>query len=123
MLNQLIRGQFLSKLCFGKLIFSSVALISTKYQRKIKMEESYVMINSVPTHIFTWGKWITEKSIESKELVLIISGNPGLPGFYTKFASSLYNELDKETPIWVIGHAGELNTVDFCDSLHDSIII
>lgn len=30
----------------------------------------------------------------------------GLPGFYTTFCDSLYNELDKEMPIWVIGHAG-----------------
>lgn len=71
------------------------------------MQDDYVVINSVPTHIFTWGKWITENSKDNRELVLVISGNPGLPGFYTKFGSSLYNELDQETPIWVIGHAGE----------------
>lgn len=74
------------------------------------MQDDYVVINSVPTHIFTWGKWITEKKTEEpKELVLVISGNPGLPGYYTKFCSSLYNELDKETPIWMIGHAGGLD--------------
>lgn len=78
------------------------------------MQDDYVVINSVPTHIFTWGKWITEKKSEEwKELVLIISGNPGLPGYYTKFGSSLYNELDKGTPIWLIGHAGELDNSKF----------
>lgn len=35
-----------------------------------------------------------------------ILGNPGLPGFYTIFGSTLYNELDKQVPVWVIGHAG-----------------
>jgi hypothetical protein len=75
------------------------------------MQDDYVMINSVPTHIFTWGKWLNEKfDNKNKDLVFLITGNPGLPGYYTKFCSSLYNELDKETPIWVIGHAGEIAT-------------
>jgi hypothetical protein len=30
----------------------------------------------------------------------------GLPGFYTTFCRTLYEEFDKEMPIWVIGHAG-----------------
>lgn len=29
-----------------------------------------------------------------------------MPGFYTTFATTLYNELGNELPIWVIGHAG-----------------
>jgi hypothetical protein len=71
------------------------------------MQEDYVVINAVPTHIFTWGKWINEDFGESnKELVLLITGSPGIPEFYSNFCSSLYEELDKEVPIWVIGHAG-----------------
>lgn len=71
------------------------------------MEESWIDLNSVPTHIFSWGQKPQdsfEKSI--KEVVLIITGNPGLGGFYTSFCSTLYNELDKKIPVWVIGHAG-----------------
>lgn len=64
-------------------------------------------VNSVPTHIFTWGQWIQDKfDLKINALVLIISGNPGLPGFYTTFASALYEELDKDVPVWVIGQAG-----------------
>lgn len=71
------------------------------------MQDGYVNINSVPTHIFTWGKWIEHEFDEAtKDLVLIISGNPGLPGFYKYFGEYLFNEFDKEVPIWVIGHAG-----------------
>lgn len=33
----------------------------------------------------------------------------GLPGFYTSFCSTLYNELDKEVPVWVIGKFKLLN--------------
>lgn len=72
------------------------------------MQEGFVEINSVPTHIFTWGHWIQDKfDSKTKEIVLIVSGNPGLPGFYTTFGSTLYNEFNKEVPVWVIGHAGE----------------
>lgn len=78
------------------------------------MREGFVEINSVPTHICTWGKWIEEELNEkTKDLVLIVSGNPGLPGFYLTFAQSLYNEFDETVPIWVIGHAGKNCTLDF----------
>lgn len=78
------------------------------------MQEGYVVINSVPTHIYTYGKWIEEKFDEdTKEIVLIISGNPGLPGFYTTFASTLYDEFQKRVPVWVIGQAGEFETLSF----------
>ncbi|SPP84752.1 lipid droplet-associated hydrolase [Drosophila guanche] len=68
------------------------------------MQEAYVNINSIPTHILTWGRWIEEK-ITEKELVICITGNPGLPGFYTEFASTLQKQLG-DLPVWVIGHAG-----------------
>ena len=71
------------------------------------MQEGYVEVNKVPTHIFTWGQWIEDKFDEkTKDIVLMITGNPGLPGFYTKFCATLYEEFDKEVPIWVIGQAG-----------------
>lgn len=39
------------------------------------MNEGFIEINSVPTHIFTFGQWIQDKFDEdTKELVLIISG-------------------------------------------------
>ncbi|XP_053695407.1 lipid droplet-associated hydrolase [Sabethes cyaneus] len=70
------------------------------------MQESYPTIRKVPTHIITWGKWIEESLGDHKEIILCITGNPGLPGFYTKFLSTVYDCLDKRIPVWVIGHAG-----------------
>uniref|UniRef100_A0A182J0U2 Lipid droplet-associated hydrolase n=1 Tax=Anopheles atroparvus TaxID=41427 RepID=A0A182J0U2_ANOAO len=72
----------------------------------LNMQESYPVIAKVPTHIFTWGKWIEESLGDQKEIVLCITGNPGLPGFYTKFLSTVYECLNKELPVWVIGQAG-----------------
>jgi hypothetical protein len=71
------------------------------------MREGYVIVNSVPTHVFTYGQWIHD-DFDVKEIVLMIPGNPGLCGFYANFCSTLYNELDKQIPIWVLSHAGLL---------------
>lgn len=70
------------------------------------MQESYPVVGKVPTHILTWGKWIEESLGGQKEIVICITGNPGLPGFYTQFLSTVYECLNKELPVWVIGHAG-----------------
>lgn len=72
------------------------------------MKEGFVLVNSVPTHVFTWGQWIEDEfDDEVNEILLVVSGNPGLPGFYTQFCSTLFDEFDKRIPVWVIGHAGE----------------
>lgn len=72
-------------------------------------EGFYVDLNTVPTHIFTWGQWIEDDFDEQpKEIVLVVAGNPGLGGFYTQFCSTIFDELDN-VPVWVIGHAGELH--------------
>ncbi|CAD7089063.1 unnamed protein product [Hermetia illucens] len=71
------------------------------------MQEAFVNINEIPTHVMTWGKWIEESFADhEREVVICITGNPGLPGFYTQFLSTLHNNLDAKTPVWVIGHAG-----------------
>ncbi|KAH8408718.1 hypothetical protein KR215_011485 [Drosophila sulfurigaster] len=73
------------------------------------MQEAFVNINNIPTHIITWGKWIEESLNDTKELVICITGNPGLPGFYTEFGDALRKELGssgQNLPVWVIGHAG-----------------
>lgn len=70
------------------------------------MNETYEIINSVPTHVFTYGRKLGEKfSDDQKELVISITGNPGLAGFYLPFFSTLHQELN-ELPVWGIGHAG-----------------
>lgn len=76
------------------------------------MQEDYVEVNQVPTHVLTWGHSIRDKfDGDKKEMVLVITGNPGLVGFYSSFGTTLFHELDKKIPVWVIGHAGELNFV------------
>lgn len=63
-------------------------------------------INNIPTHVITWGKWIEESLNDVKELVICITGNPGLPGFYTEFGGALQGELGADghnLPVWVIG--------------------
>ena len=45
---------------------------------KAAMQEGYITINNVPTHLFTYGKWVEEKFEDSEQdIVLIITGNPG----------------------------------------------
>ena len=39
----------------------------------------------------------------------IITGNPGLGGFYVDFMQTLYDNLDSKTAIWCISHAGHYN--------------
>lgn len=71
------------------------------------MQEAYININDIPTHIMTWGKWIEESfTADMKEVVICITGNPGLPGFYTQFMSTIHQNIDSNIPVWVIGHAG-----------------
>lgn len=70
------------------------------------MQEAFVNINNIPTHVFTWGKWIEESFKDEKEVVICITGNPGLPGFYTEFGGALQRELGADghnLPVWVIG--------------------
>lgn len=74
----------------------------------VAMQDKYVEISGIPTRIVTMGKWIEEPfdTSKEKEIVLIITGNPGLPGFYTSFITTLYQHLGREVPVWIIGHAG-----------------
>lgn len=71
------------------------------------MREAYITINTIPTHVMTWGKWVEETfKPEENELILLIPGNPGLLGFYTHFLRTLHEQLQSSIPIWAIGHAG-----------------
>lgn len=51
-----------------KRVLSSSVTQSPKY----KMQEGYVSLNSVPTHIMTWGNWIEDTfDVKTKEIVLV----------------------------------------------------
>lgn len=64
----LARFGFLRKLKIPKRFFSSGDTQSPIY----KMQEGYVDLNSVPSHIMTWGSWIEDKfDVKTKEIVIV----------------------------------------------------
>ena len=76
--------------------------------RFANMKDGFVTVNRVPTRVLTWNQWIKDEfDSKFKSLVLVISGNPGLPGFYTTFGQTLSDEFEGRFPVWVIGHAGD----------------
>lgn len=66
--------------------------------------EGFVDVNGVPTHVLTCGGWIDEGSHE--ELVVCVSGNPGLGGYYRPFLATLHTRLG--FPVWIVSHAGHV---------------
>ncbi|XP_075161529.1 lipid droplet associated hydrolase sturkopf [Haematobia irritans] len=70
------------------------------------MKEAFVNIGNVPTRIITFGKWIEESMDDVNEIAICITGNPGLPGFYSEFCETVHERLEKKIPVWVIGHVG-----------------
>lgn len=80
---------------------AGVGLSASVDRRKIvKMQEGYVTINKVPTHIYTWGKWIEDDKFDekTKEMVLIVTGNPG------EFSKTLLTQFMKNyfRPSWIL---------------------
>lgn len=68
------------------------------------MHKSFVSVNGVATCVRTWGRWIEEKPSGSGDIVILITGNPGLTGYYDWFLKKLHDEL--KVPCWALGHAG-----------------
>ncbi|KAJ8735761.1 hypothetical protein PYW07_007381 [Mythimna separata] len=65
------------------------------------MKHEFVTLNHVQTHLITFGNPF---DCDGKDVIVCITGNPGIPDFYIEFAA----ELHKSTglPLCVIGHAG-----------------
>ncbi|KAK9887683.1 hypothetical protein WA026_000005 [Henosepilachna vigintioctopunctata] len=72
-----------------------------------KMQEGFVNINNVPTHVTTFGRWITDKpeTNESEEIILIIPANNGSTGFYRAFMKILHSKY--HCPVWIIANSGQ----------------
>jgi hypothetical protein len=70
------------------------------------MQESFVEVNSIQTQILSYGHKIGESFGDTKEIVLIITGCPGIPKYYPTYIKTVYNYLEKQIPVFVIGHAG-----------------
>ncbi|KAJ8974021.1 hypothetical protein NQ317_006491 [Molorchus minor] len=68
------------------------------------MHQAYLELNKVRTKISTWGRWVEESTKEVEDIVIIVTGNPGVNGFYDLFAKTLYEKLGYS--VWCIGHAG-----------------
>ncbi|KAL5284096.1 C2orf43.2 family protein [Megaselia abdita] len=69
--------------------------------------EGFVVINSVPVSVKTWGKWIHDSLEDVREIILLSPGMiAGIPSIYSGFLTDLYNNLDRQIPIWVVGHPG-----------------
>lgn len=73
------------------------------YGGKMLARAEFISLNNVPTFVRTWGKWIGEPLDEVRELILVIPGNPGVTSFYTCFLTQLYENLNREIPIWIVG--------------------
>ncbi|XP_008216360.1 lipid droplet-associated hydrolase [Nasonia vitripennis] len=88
-----------------------MCLVSEKTQ---KMHRATVKINEIPTEIITYNRWIEEGIAVGgrKDVVIVITGNPGVPDFYKGFAEQLQAKLPSEVPIWIIGHTGHTKTPD-----------
>lgn len=52
------------------------------------MKEDYIMLNQVPTHIMTWGKFLDEK-FDGDELIICVTGNPGNFRDFERFFNNL----------------------------------
>jgi len=69
----------------------------------IMHREGWVCINGIPTHVQTWGGWITDV-LPGDTILLCISGHPGVTHFYEQFLSTLQPIISM--PAWIINHAG-----------------
>nr|CAD7203028.1 unnamed protein product [Timema douglasi] len=68
------------------------------------MQEGFVSVNNVPTRVVSRGGWIEDGLKGNKELILFISGNPGLTGYYSIFLDTIHSNLG--IPVWALSHAG-----------------
>ncbi|KAI4504481.1 hypothetical protein M0802_000031 [Mischocyttarus mexicanus] len=74
------------------------------------MQKAMLLVNNVQTQVIAEGRWVEESNPckDKKDVVIVITGNPGVPQFYTNFIKSVNSKLPSETPVWVIGQAGHV---------------
>lgn len=103
-------SQLIPQFLYKKFIDWLAKFCYREFRVKKMFSEDYVVVNSVPTHIITIGKWITDEfeSDKTHELVLVIPGNPGYPYLYKKFCQTIHDELETHPSVWVVGHAGKI---------------
>lgn len=82
------------------------------------MHRALINCNQVQTEVISEGRWIEEDPLphSSKKIILVITGNPGVPRFYEGFIKALHSRLThSDTPVWVIGHAGHVQPPENLD--------
>lgn len=62
------------------------------------MRNEYVTLNNIQTHIITWGDPF---DCGGQDVIVCITGNPGITDFYTEFGSELYKNTG--LPVCIIG--------------------
>lgn len=84
---------------------------------RVKMRQAIVKCNQVQTAVISEGRWIEEEPLlhSTKKIVLVITGNPGVPGFYESFIKAINSKLSFNTPVWVVGHAGHVQPPENLD--------
>lgn len=71
------------------------------------MKHQYVTLNNVKTHLVTWGDPIEN---EGCDVIICITGNPGITDFYIDFGAELYDSTG--FPVCIIGQAGHEEVAD-----------
>lgn len=62
------------------------------------MNEHHMVLNNVQTRVLCWGNPFHTLD---KDVIVCITGNPGIPDFYIEFGSELHKNT--ELPVCVIG--------------------
>lgn len=70
------------------------------------MKSVLVYLNNVQTHLITYGDPFQNNRTD---VIICISGNPGVPDFYIEFASYLHTNTG--LPVCVIGNFGFFNAL------------
>ncbi|CAK9803895.1 Lipid droplet-associated hydrolase [Anthophora plagiata] len=75
------------------------------------MYRATLKLNGVPTKVIAEGCWVEEglTHCTKKDIVILLTGNPGIPEFYEGFVKTIRSRLPStEVPIWIVGHAGHM---------------
>lgn len=58
----------------------------------------YHTLNNIDTHLITWGDPFNCNGVD---VIIVITGNPGIPDFYEHFGSMLHEST--KFPVCIIG--------------------
>jgi hypothetical protein len=75
-----------------------------RLRAKLQRESEFVSVRGTPTHVIKYGSF----NDQTRTLVLIIPGNPGVPEYYDHFMETIHLASAQTLPIWCVSHAGHL---------------